>query len=150
MFDTKPSVSEVALRRDYSFMCENFVVLTQRGAYLLMEKSGDATYGLYFDSANVKYGSPNDEVRGGHPLAKFGLGLYGLFEVANSPWLREMMLANRIHPSHSDSMFDGLRHFIACFKDVTFECACRNLKEVTLSQGQFDQLVADQLRDLET
>lgn len=36
MFKNEPkvSVSKVQLSRDYSFMYENFVILTQNGAYL--------------------------------------------------------------------------------------------------------------------
>jgi hypothetical protein len=49
MFKKEPkiTVSRVQLGRDYSFMYENFVILTQRGAYLLLEKSGDEVYALH-------------------------------------------------------------------------------------------------------
>ena len=61
-----------------------------------------------------------------------------------------MMIANRVHPRHSDSMFDGLKHFIACFKDVKFECVCREMKEVQLSSEQFSKILTEQLGYLET
>ena len=151
MFNSKkPKVSEVKLSRDYLFMYENFVLLTQSGAYLVMEKKGESIHALYFNSPNCKYGGPNDEAHGGHPLTKFGLGVYGLFEVENSPWIEEMMIANRIHPRHSDSFFAGRRHYIACFKDVKFESVCREMKEVTLSQAEFDALLHKELDHLES
>jgi hypothetical protein len=145
----KPKISEVKLSRDYRFMYENFVVLTQSGVYLLLERDGEKVYALYFDSANCKYGGPNDEAHGAHPLAKHGLGFYGLFEVENSPWIEEMMIANRVHPRHSDSLFEGRRHYIACFKDVKLECVCRAMKELTLSKAEVDSLIAKELDNLE-
>ena len=150
MFPKKPKVSEVKLSRDYSFMYENFALLTQQGAYLLLEKNDNNVFALHFDSSYSKYGGPNDEAHGGHPLAKYGLGFYGLFEVENSPWIDEMMVANRVHPRHSDSLFAGYRHYVACFKDIKFESICRHMKEVTLSKNDLDALVAAELRNLES
>jgi len=34
----------------------------------------------------VKFGGPNDEALGGHPLYERGLGRYGVYEVFNSSW----------------------------------------------------------------
>ena len=150
MFSSKkPKVSEVTLSRQYSFMYENFVILTQTGAYLLLEKEGESIHALHFDSPSCKYGGPNDEAHGAHPLTKYGLGVYGLFEVENSPWIEEMMAANRIHPRHSDSLFSGKRHFIACFKDVKFESACRSMKEIILSKSEVNALLDKELLNLE-
>jgi hypothetical protein len=151
VFDSKkPKVSEVKLSRDHSFMYENFVILAQTGAYLLLEKDGESIHALHFDSPSCRYGGPNDEAHGGHPLAKYGLGLYGLFEVENSPWIEEMMTANRVHPRHSDSLFAGRRHYIACFKDVKFESVCRTMKEITLSKKEVDALLTKELDSLES
>ena len=81
MFKPKPKVVEIGLSKNYAFMYENFVIATQHDTYLLLEKHDNVIDVLHFDSANIKYGSPNDEASGGHPLCKFGLGFYGLFEV---------------------------------------------------------------------
>lgn len=151
MFDAKsPKVVEIKLNREYSFMYENFVILTQSGAYLLLQKEGEVIYALHFDSPNCKYGGPNDETHGAHPLAKYGLGFYGIFEVINSPWVEEMMVSNRVHPMHSDSMFSGLHHYIASFKDVKFESVCRNMREVVLSSSEVSTLLKRELRNLES
>jgi hypothetical protein len=149
MFQQSPKVSEVKLSRQYSFMYENFVILTQHAVYLLLEKSESTVYALSFNSPNCKYGGPNDEAHGAHPLARHGLGIYGLYEVENSPWLREMMVANRIHPRHTDDLFAGRKHYIACFKDVKFECACREMKEIALSENEIYSLLKEQLQNLE-
>jgi hypothetical protein len=130
-------------------MYENFAILTQGIIYLFLEKVGDTVFALRFAGPDCKYGRPNDEAHGAHPLAKFGLGFYGFYEVHDSPWIREMMIANRVHPRHSDSLFDGLRHFIACFKDVKFECVCREMSEVQLGRDEFSELVTQQLGYLE-
>ena len=142
-------MSEVKLCRNYSFMYENFAILTQSGAYLFLEKIDGDVHALHFDSPHCKYGGPNDEAHGGHPLAKYGLGFYGLYIVENSPWVLEMMIANRVHPQHSDSLFNGYKHYIACFKDVKFESVCREMREVTLSEGEIETIIKKELFSLE-
>ena len=89
MFEKKPIVKEIKLSREYDFSYENFVLATQYEIYLLIDKSEGLIYGIKFKSRQVKYGSPNDEARGGHPLMKYGLGFDGFFEVENSPWIKE-------------------------------------------------------------
>lgn len=150
MFPKKPKVTEVQLSRAYSFMYENFVLLTQQAAFLLLEKNGEAIHALHFDSPYCKYCGPNDEAHGAHPLAKYGLGFYGLFEVQNSPWIEEMVIANRIHPRHSDSLFSGYKHYVACFKDIKFESVCHTMKEVEFTKSEFDALLTAELRNLES
>lgn len=142
-------VIEIALSRDYRFMYENFLIATQHDIYLLMEKHDDVVHVLYFDSAKMKYGSPNDEARGGHPLAKHGLGFYGFFQVENSPWIREQMIANRVHERHFDGMFDDRNHYVVCFKDVMLEVTCRSYEERSLSVCEVDALVHRELEFLE-
>lgn len=148
MPDLKPEVIDVSLSTDYPFMYENFVISTQHDTYLFLEKHEDVIDVLHFNSANIKYGSPNDEARGGHPLFKYGMGIYGLFEVKNSPWIREQMIANRVHTSHTDKMFDDERHFIACFKDVMLEVTCRSYDEKQMSVSEVDSLIHKQLKEL--
>src|SRR5689334_4514365 len=129
-----PIVSEVTLSRMYPFMYANFLIVTQQDLLLMLEMRYDKVAVLQFDSHNMRYGPPNDEARGGHPLSKYGLGFYGLFEVRNSPWIREQMVANRVHPRHVDAMFDGRRHYVACFKDVMLEVICQSFEEKEYSR----------------
>jgi hypothetical protein len=147
--DTTPKVVEIALSKHYRFMYENFIIATQHAIYLLLEKNNGNVDVLYFDSPNLRYGSPNDEARGGHPLSQYGLGTYGLFEVHNSPLIQEQMLANRVHPSHTDSLFDDKRHFIACFKDVMAEIVCSSFAERTMTVAEVTTLVQEQLANLD-
>jgi hypothetical protein len=149
MFKKNPIVTEVKLARDYSFMYENFVLATNSAVYLFLEKKDDYVFALRFESPNCRYGGPNDEAHGGHPLAKHGLGIYGLYEVENSPWISEMMSANKVHPRHSDKLFDGRKHYIACFKDLKFESVCRKMEELTLSKNDIEKLIAGELDALE-
>lgn len=149
MFERAPKDYEVPLSRDYSFMYENFVIATQSEVFLFLEKAAETVHGIRFDRRVFKYGSPNDEVRHGHPLAKHGLGFYGFYRVENSPWVRELKEFNRIHPRHKDSQFWGLKHYIACFKDVMLEVACTEMSEVEFPVGDIAAIVSKQVSSLE-
>jgi hypothetical protein len=130
-------------------MYENFVISTQQETFLFLEREGESVHTVKFDSSNIKDGGPNDEARSSHPLAKYGLGLYGLFEVTNSPWIKEAASLNRVHSQHSDRLFAGQKHFVACFKDVMFEVRCRTFEEVSLSPNQVLELISQQLGNLD-
>lgn len=148
MFAKKPEIQEVKLSKHYKFMYENFVICTQHEAYLLIESDGENVRALKFNSSDIKYGGPNDEARGAHPLTKYGSLLYGLYEVKNSPWIKEQMERNRVHPRHSDSLFEGKKHYIACFKDVMFEVTCRLWEEISLSKIEILKLVSNEIEQL--
>jgi hypothetical protein len=111
-----PIVREVQLAKDYRFMYENFVFATQYDLYLLMEKNVASISALKFRFISFKYGSPNDEARGSHSMTKCGLGWYGLYKVENSPWIQELMTANRIHERHNDSLFSDLTHLLPALR----------------------------------
>ena len=143
-----PSVVEVPLRGKYCFMYENFVISTQNELYVLLKKNGDTVDALKFDFTIFKYGGPNDEARGGHPLSAHGLGFYGLYEVKNSPWLEELMRANRVHPKHQDSLYSGRKHYVACFKDRMLEVVCSQIQEVQLSVDEIEALISKELEYL--
>jgi hypothetical protein len=144
-----PVVKEIQLNRRYSFMYENFIVSTQHDLYLLVERSGEDLHALKFEFAIFRYGYPNDEVRGGHLLMKFGLRWYGFYQVENSPWVREIMVANRIHPMHRDEMFSQDKHFIVCFKDVMLEVICTKYEEVTIKESTLFEIIQKELSYLE-
>ena len=76
------------------------------------------------------FGSPNDEARSGHPLYSRGLSFYGAHEVLGSSWIRLLERMNRVHPRHSPALFEGLRHFIFCFRDDMFECVAKGFAVV--------------------
>lgn len=68
-----------------------------------------------------RLGPPNEEAIGAHPLCRLGLYPYTAKEVVGSKLLRQFCRANRIHQHHSDSLFDGYRHFAIAFHDSVFE-----------------------------
>jgi hypothetical protein len=69
------------------------------------------------------FGPPNDEAFDGHPLARRGLEPYGVFEVRQSSWIRQLERMNSVHPRHERERFMGkMKHFIFTFHDSTFEC----------------------------
>jgi len=143
-----PIIREIALRNNYSFQYEDFAVATQDCLHLLLGRDGTRLRALKFSGPSFKYGAPNDEARGGHPLFKHGSMFFGMYEVENSPWIYEQMVSNRVHPSHSDSMFAGHRHFIICLKDVTLEVTCRNFEEIELDESELISLVKSKLEEL--
>jgi hypothetical protein len=76
------------------------------------------------------FGPPNDEAVTGHPLAKYGLAPYGIFEVLQSPWSGALEKLNRAHPNHNAQKFASLRHFIFTFHDGLFECLATDVRVI--------------------
>lgn len=75
---------------------------------------------------HISYGYPNDEALGAHPLAQFGLGFYGVFEVDNSPLVQDIDRRNAIHPRHAKGAFASIRHWIITFQDETLDVLSRD------------------------
>jgi hypothetical protein len=71
---------------------------------------------------SIKIGSPNDEVLRGHPLWGSGLESCSAREVENSPWITELMEADRAHERFDEGRWSGRHHFILTFHDETLEC----------------------------
>ena len=70
-----------------------------------------------------KFGAPNDEALGGHPLTQFGLKFYSVHRVDNSPWITELEQKNTAHPSHNkDRFLKDIVHYLFTFQDSTLEC----------------------------
>ena len=69
-----------------------------------------------------KFGSPNDEAMGGHPLINNGLKYYSVHKVTNSSWVAELEKQNSVHPQHSRRyFFKDKHHYIFTFHDTTLE-----------------------------
>lgn len=75
-----------------------------------------------------KFGYPNAEVLQSHPYYNLGLESYNIYEVAESDWVREIEVMNRLHPFHNPIKFKMYKHFIITFEDSTFECIARELE----------------------
>ena len=148
MFESKPEIIELELSKNYKFMYENFLISTQHDSYLMLEENDGVVDALKFLGATVKYGSPNDEGRGASPLTRIGKLTYGFYEVKNSPWISEQMIGNRAHHRHSDNMYSGLKHYVACFKDVMFEASCRGCELVKLTKEEIISLVLGEVGNL--
>ncbi len=100
------------------------------------EQSSDEAVALveFKESYAHMFGPPNDEVFLGHPLASRGLRPYGVWEVRNSSWIRQLVKMNSIHPSHRPESFNSYKHYIFTFHDTTFECAAEGFS-VTIHTG---------------
>jgi len=88
--------------------------------------------------STTKFGYPNDEALGGHPLYAKGLVSYGIYEVLNSSWVEEQAKQNRVCFPDRTKM-SGKRHFIFVFHDSTFECLARDLK-ITLCNDPYESI----------
>lgn len=70
-----------------------------------------------------KFGSPNDEALGGHPLTKLGLRSYQVNRIDNSSWIAELERQNAGHPRHDRATFlKNTVHYVFTFQDSTLEC----------------------------
>ena len=88
--------------------------------------------------STTKFGYPNDEALGGHPLYAKGLVNYGIYEVLNSSWIAEQAKQNQVcfpAPTHKSRK----RHFIFTFHDSTLECLAQDLK-LTLSDDPYETI----------
>jgi len=79
----------------------------------------------------LRFGAPNEEARGGHPLAGRGLESSGAFNVENSSWILELAGVNSVHPTRDPAYYSDLRHFVITFRDATFECVARRVRAAT-------------------
>jgi hypothetical protein len=143
--DKKPIVTQLTLSKDYKFMYENFVISTQREMYLLLQNHGGQIDALKFDFIIYKYGYPNDEGLGVHPMSKFGLGFYGLFRVDNSEWIDKL---EERRPKTTWDLFADYQHYIVTFKDVTIDIVSKGFKEVTLTADEVIELTKKEINNL--
>lgn len=89
MFRSKPEIIELELSQKYKFMYENFIISTQHDTYLMLEEKDGVVDILKFNGSTIKYGSPDDEGRGAHPLTRYGDLTYDFYQVLNSPWIND-------------------------------------------------------------
>ena len=113
--------------RPHSGVPRPVLLQSESACYLLFEGSAKESRDsnvvaiVRFQSCRIsRFGYPNDEALPGHPLYKFGLRHYDVYEVSNSPWEHELRAQNRaIFPSFE---MPKRRHFVITFHDSTFEC----------------------------
>lgn len=100
-----------------------------------------------FQSATVKFGSPNDEVIHGHPLHGKGLMPYGAHYVVNSRWARELEEINKVHARFDPDRWKEVKHYLFAFHDETFECLALS-HQVELYRTSMRELVESVARKL--
>jgi hypothetical protein len=83
---------------------------------------------------HFRMGQPNDEVLGGHPLYKAGLGFYGFFRVLHSPLIAEIEERNAVHRQHQPGIYSKFNHWIATFHDETLEVISRQASFLGVSE----------------
>lgn len=136
-YEPEAAVSGAFLTQDENraFLTFNAMRLNENKLY---EEAGTAVVEIVRCSI-TKFGYPNDEAQGGHPLYHKGLDNYGIYEVLNSSWISEQKKQNLVcFPDRTD--FSWKRHFIFCFHDSTFECLAEALK-LEISEEPFEQIL---------
>jgi hypothetical protein len=134
---------EIELEKDYGFMYENFIFSSQRNLYLFLEENNGIIEALKFEFKIYKYGYPNDEV--GLPSKILGVEIYGISQVFNSDWIKELMINNRSHSKHSDNFYSNFNHYIVRFKDVTLEVISQNYEIVKITKEEFNIIIDKEL-----
>src|SRR5215471_19329341 len=83
-----------------------------------------------------KFGYPNDEALGGHPLYARGFHGVAVYEVLGSSWLAALAEQNRVMFPASDLSGRGVRHFLFSFHESTLEVLGRSL-DVSMTEEPF-------------
>lgn len=140
---TSATVSEAALfSTEYgAFLTFNALRVLPDGSY-----GEEGTAIVQIERCSItKFGYPNEEALGGHPLAARGLSFSGVYEVLGSSWIEQMAQQNRVcFPETPDPT---RRHFIFTFQDSTFECVAESL-QASLSAEPYDNIVAQIIQKL--
>lgn len=103
---------------------EAIIFATETQLFLRYQTDNRETAVIHFPLVRIfKFGAPNDEALGGHPLTKVGLRSYQVYRVDHSPWVAELDRQNAVHPRHDRARFlEGTTHYIFTFQDSTLEC----------------------------
>ena len=141
---TNQYAEKIALEKDYDFMYENFIVSSQQNLFLFLEENNGIIETLSFKFKVYKYGYPNDEVE--IPSKIPGVEIYGISQVFNSDWIKELIINNRSHSQHSDSFYSNYKHYIVRFKDVTLEVISKNYEIVKLTKEELDEIINKELK----
>lgn len=75
----------------------------------------------------TKFGGPNDESLGGHPLFSRGLVGYEPHIVHNSSWIADEEAIDSVHPQHRGGWADRFDHYFFVFHDEMFEAIARSV-----------------------
>ena len=134
---------EIELEKDYGFMYDNFIFSSQRNLYLFLEENNGIIEALKFEFKIYKYGYPNDEVELNFKIPE--VKLYGISEVYNSEWVKELKTQNRGHIKHSDAHYSNYKHYIVRFKDVTLEVISGNYNIIKMSKKELDEILNKEL-----
>jgi hypothetical protein len=75
----------------------------------------------------LKCGYPNEEIYMHYDYYTQGsMRKYLLYEIMDSDWIKDLYKMNKVHPRHSEKIFEKDRHFIILFEDEVFECIASN------------------------
>jgi hypothetical protein len=96
-----------------------------------------------------RFGGPNDEVFGGHPLTGRGFGGYGAYLVQNSRWIALQRTINGVHDNYDPYRWNQYEHYLLAFHDDMFECIAEGYRTVELNVAFGEALETARQRLLE-
>lgn len=140
---TNQYAQKITLEKDYHFMYENFIVSSQHNLFLFLEENNGIIEAINFRFKVYKYGYPNDEVE--LPSKISGVETYGISQVFNSDWIKELMINNRSHPKHSDSFYTNYKHYVVRFKDVTLEVISDKYEIIKMTKEELNEIISREL-----
>jgi hypothetical protein len=82
----------------------------------------------FVECTSVRFGFPNDEALGGHPLYRNGLTFYAVHEVLESKWLEELRGTESRHPASARTPFPNARHRVLTFHDTILEAIAAGIE----------------------
>lgn len=84
---------------------------------------------VFLECSIFKCGYPNEEIYMHYDYYTQGsMKKYCLYEIQESEWINELLVMNRVHPRHTDEIFEKEKHFIILFEDEVFECISTSYK----------------------
>lgn len=144
---TNQYAHKITLDKEYDFMYENFIVSSQQNLFLFLQENSGIIEALNFKFKVYKYGYPNDEV--GLPSKISGVEIYGISQVFNSDWIKELMTNNRSHSKHSDSFYSNYKHYVVRFKDVTLEVISEKYEIVKITKEDLNEIINKELEHIQ-
>jgi len=84
---------------------------------------------IFLGCSIFKCGYPNEEIYMHYDYyTQNSMNKHRLYELQDSEWIKELLVMNRVHPRHTDKIFQNEKHYIILFEDEVFECIATSYK----------------------
>jgi len=104
--------------------------------------AGERRLAEFVGCTSLRFGFPNDEALGGHPLYGNGLEFYRAHEVVGSTWLAELRRIESTHPQAFATPFPDARHYLLAFHDSILEAVATGVRVIATYASDAEALDA--------